>query len=186
VDFLHVYYSGMDFTYKLDRTTVTVGAPSILAISTSLASTGVSSSASATSGPSALVSRRVPACFLLPTLAAQQYQASAMPSEARSLLWWGLDCGSSQSLLPPYPNRLLPPDLRGRTMESPATQMSACNASRQVLDYSTRGTYLGGSGLCHLRLLGDTFSCHIARPSLWRRETNLQASLWIINEGDVG
>jgi hypothetical protein len=28
-----MYYSGMDFTYKLDRTTVTVGAPSILAMS---------------------------------------------------------------------------------------------------------------------------------------------------------
>jgi hypothetical protein len=32
------YYSGMVFTYKLDRTTVTVGAPSMLAISTSPAS----------------------------------------------------------------------------------------------------------------------------------------------------
>jgi hypothetical protein len=52
VDFLHsanlvvsqarlpnyIYYSRMDFTYKLDWTTVTVGAPSILAISTSSAS----------------------------------------------------------------------------------------------------------------------------------------------------
>jgi hypothetical protein len=49
VDFLHstnlvvnqarlpnyMYYSGMGFTYKLDRTTVMVGAPSMLAISTS-------------------------------------------------------------------------------------------------------------------------------------------------------
>jgi hypothetical protein len=59
VDFLHsthwvvsqarllnaTYYSGMDFTYKLDRTTVMVGAPSMLAISTSPASAGTSSSA---------------------------------------------------------------------------------------------------------------------------------------------
>jgi hypothetical protein len=30
---------------------------------------------------------------------------------------------------------------------------SACSASRQVLDYSTRGTYLGGCGLCHLSFL---------------------------------
>jgi hypothetical protein len=181
----YMYYSGMDFTYKLDRTTVTVGAPSILAISTSSASTGASSSASAATGPSAPV-RRVLACFLLPTLAARQYQASVVPSEARSLLWWGLDCGSSQSLLPLYPSRLLPPDLQGRTMESPATRLSTCNASRQVLDYSTRGTYLLGSGLYHLQLLGDTFSRHIARPSRWRKETSLQDSRQIINEGDMG
>jgi hypothetical protein len=40
-----MYYSGMDFTYRLDRTTVTVGAPSMLAISMSPASAGASSSA---------------------------------------------------------------------------------------------------------------------------------------------
>jgi hypothetical protein len=39
------YYSGMVFTYKLDRTTVMVGAPSMLAMSTSPASTGASPSA---------------------------------------------------------------------------------------------------------------------------------------------
>jgi hypothetical protein len=64
VDFLHstnlvvsqvrlsnyMYYSGIDFTYKLDRTTVTVGAPSMLAISTSPASAGTSSSTGATCG----------------------------------------------------------------------------------------------------------------------------------------
>jgi hypothetical protein len=69
VDFLHsanlvvsqarlpnyMYYSERDFTYKLDRTTVTVGAPSILAISTSPASAGAYSSASAATSPSAPV-----------------------------------------------------------------------------------------------------------------------------------
>jgi hypothetical protein len=39
------YYSGKIFTYKLDRTTVTIGAPSMLAMSTSPASSGASSSA---------------------------------------------------------------------------------------------------------------------------------------------
>jgi hypothetical protein len=39
------YYSGKVFTYKLDRTTVTVGAPRLLVISTSPASAGASSSA---------------------------------------------------------------------------------------------------------------------------------------------
>jgi hypothetical protein len=50
----YTYYSGMDCTYKLDRT-VTVGASSILAISTSPASAGASSSASAATGPPAPV-----------------------------------------------------------------------------------------------------------------------------------
>jgi hypothetical protein len=45
-----MYYSGMDFTYKLDRTTVTVGAPSMLDISMSLSSAGASSSARAATG----------------------------------------------------------------------------------------------------------------------------------------
>jgi hypothetical protein len=36
-----MYYSGKIFTYKLDRTTVTVGAPSMLAMSTSPASAGL-------------------------------------------------------------------------------------------------------------------------------------------------
>jgi hypothetical protein len=37
------YYSGKIFTYRLDLTTVTVGAPRMLAMSTSPASAGVSS-----------------------------------------------------------------------------------------------------------------------------------------------
>jgi hypothetical protein len=59
VDFLHstksvvnqvrlpsyMYYSGKIFTYKLDQTTVTVGAPSMLVMSTSPASAGASPSA---------------------------------------------------------------------------------------------------------------------------------------------
>jgi hypothetical protein len=47
------YYSGRLNTYKLDRTTVTVGAPSMLAMSTSPASAGASSCASATATSSA-------------------------------------------------------------------------------------------------------------------------------------
>jgi hypothetical protein len=41
-----MYYSGRINTYKLDRTTVTVGAPRILAMSTSPASAGASTRAS--------------------------------------------------------------------------------------------------------------------------------------------
>jgi hypothetical protein len=41
-----MYYSGRINTYKLDRTTVTVGAPRILVMLTSLASAGASFCAS--------------------------------------------------------------------------------------------------------------------------------------------
>jgi hypothetical protein len=41
----YTYYSEKIFTYKLDQITVTVGAPGMLAMSTSLASAGASSSA---------------------------------------------------------------------------------------------------------------------------------------------
>jgi hypothetical protein len=47
------YYSGRINTYKLDRTTVTVGAPRILAMSTSPASAGASSCAFAGGASSA-------------------------------------------------------------------------------------------------------------------------------------
>jgi hypothetical protein len=64
VDFLHstqlvanqvrlpnyMYHSGKIFNYKLDRTTVMVGAPSMLAMSTSPASAGAPSSASVAAG----------------------------------------------------------------------------------------------------------------------------------------
>jgi hypothetical protein len=50
---IYMYYSGKIFTYKLDRTTVTVGAPSMLAMSTRPASAGASSSASVAAGSSA-------------------------------------------------------------------------------------------------------------------------------------
>jgi hypothetical protein len=65
-------------------------------------------------------------------------------------------------------------------------QLSACNASRQILDYFTQGTHLVGRGLSHLQLLGDTLPCHIARLPRRCGETSLQASRWIIYEGDMG
>jgi hypothetical protein len=46
-------YLKIDYTHKLDRTTITVRAPSMLAISTSLASAGTSSSTQATTGSTA-------------------------------------------------------------------------------------------------------------------------------------
>jgi hypothetical protein len=48
------YYSGRSNTYRLDRTIFTVGAPRMLAMSTSPASAGASSCASAAAAPSAV------------------------------------------------------------------------------------------------------------------------------------
>jgi galactokinase len=47
-DYYINYYSGRSNTYKLDRTTVTIGAPRMLAISTSPPSVGASSSSAMT------------------------------------------------------------------------------------------------------------------------------------------
>jgi hypothetical protein len=52
---IYTYYLKVDLTYKLDRTTVTVGAPNKLAISTSPASAGASSSTWETTGSTASV-----------------------------------------------------------------------------------------------------------------------------------
>jgi hypothetical protein len=51
-DYHMKYYSGKINTYKLDRTTITVGALRILAMSTSPASAGASSCASAATASS--------------------------------------------------------------------------------------------------------------------------------------
>jgi hypothetical protein len=63
--------------------------------------------------------------------------------------------------------------------------ISIHNTTRQVLDYSTRGAYLLRRSLGNLQILGDTFARHIARPPQRRRETSLQASLWIVDKGNI-
>jgi hypothetical protein len=103
VDFLHstnsmisqarlptyMYYLKIDSTYKLDRTPVTVGAPSILAISTCPVSAGASSSARAAIGPPVLV---VAEGFgLFSSAGACNSAVTDVPSVARSPLQWGLD-----------------------------------------------------------------------------------------------
>jgi hypothetical protein len=65
LDYYIKYYSGRLSTYKLDRTIVTVGVPRILAMSTSLASAGASSRASAVVA-SAVVASFVAAGSVLP------------------------------------------------------------------------------------------------------------------------
>jgi hypothetical protein len=60
------YYSEKFSTYRLDRTTVTVGAPRMLAMSTSPASAGASSCASVAAAPSATSSAAAAAGSVLP------------------------------------------------------------------------------------------------------------------------
>jgi hypothetical protein len=64
----------------------------------------------------------------------------------------------------------------GISCDNSEFKLSAYNTSKQVLDYSTRGTHLLGRRLCHFQLLGDTFARHITRPPQRCRETSLQAS----------
>jgi hypothetical protein len=131
-----------------------------------------------------------PACFPLLAPTTQQLQLSVVRVAPEALRRWGLDCGFFQPALPPCPTPLLPLDQQGRMRESPATTqksiVSIQNTSSQVLDYSTRGAHLLRRSLDHLQLLGDSFACHIARPPWRRRETSLQASMWIFDKGDVG
>jgi hypothetical protein len=63
LDYYTKYYSGRLSTYKLDRTIITVGAPRMLAISTSPPSAGASSCASAaTASFAATVASAAPSC----------------------------------------------------------------------------------------------------------------------------
>jgi hypothetical protein len=63
LDYYTKYYSGKFSIYRLDRTIVTVGAPRILAISTSPASVGASSCVSvAVAPPSAAVAGAALSC----------------------------------------------------------------------------------------------------------------------------
>jgi hypothetical protein len=134
------YYSGMVFTYKLDRTIVTVGAPSMLAMSISPASVGASFSAWAATGSSAPVVAlgsgllsSVGACVLT-TLVVQCIicdTSSSTVGAGLRLISVGLPTVSQSSPLL---------DQRGWTMESPATTQNSI-VSTQYFKTSTRLLY---------------------------------------------
>jgi hypothetical protein len=94
-----MYYSGKTFTYRLDRTTVTVGAPRMLVISTSPASAGGSSWALVAVGSSATTT----AGLVLPS-ATGGWRVSCATSSSTV----GASCGWPQPALPPHPSRLRP------------------------------------------------------------------------------
>jgi hypothetical protein len=99
------YYSGRFNTYKLDRTTVTVGAPRMLAMSTSPTSAGASSCASVAAASSAVTAAGVAlSCASAATTSSAQQlrvpcspeeQGAGAPSVPGVLRQWGLGCDSS-------------------------------------------------------------------------------------------
>jgi hypothetical protein len=116
----YMYYSRKIFTYKLNRTTITVGAPSILAMSTSPASAGASSSASVSAGS------------VLPSATGACGTTSVM---AGAGLWF-LSTGSptvSHSPSSPWSTGLE----GGISCNQQNFVVSIHNIEKQVLDYST-------------------------------------------------
>jgi hypothetical protein len=128
-----MYYSGKIYTYRLDRTTVTVGVPRMLAMSTSPASAGASSQASVAAGSSAIAAA-----------------GSALPSVTGG---WRINCATGSSMV--GAGLRLPPAGSPTVSQSPSSPCStgseggiSCkqrsfivsihNFETQVLDYSTQ------------------------------------------------
>jgi hypothetical protein len=105
------------------------------------------------------------------------------------LLRWELDCGFFQPARPPCTSHLLPLNQWGRMMESPATtQNSNCQHTILQNKYSTTllEEFTSWDIISVTFNFFDTFACHISRPPRRRRETSLQASRWILDEGHIG
>jgi hypothetical protein len=147
--YIYIEYLEIGYTHKLDWTTVTVGAPCMLAISTIPASAGVSSSTWATTGSTAPVSR---GGFWPPLFC----RHSRLISNSRLLcrLWHRCLSGGDWTLNPlSHPSHCVPGFVfrlvhgvgRGNILRQLKTQLSACNTPLQVIDYTSRGTYLLGS-----------------------------------------
>jgi hypothetical protein len=174
-----MYYSGRISTYSLDRTTVAVGAPRILAISTNPTSAGASSWASVAAASSATAATDA----VLPSAT-----GGWRDNYAKSSSTVGLGCGWLQLVLPLYPNHLRHPALRGRKAESPASKEFRRQYTTSRHKYSTtlfKEAYLLGCGLRDLKFLGHALAGHVARLLRRRRQTSLLASGRILNERDL-
>jgi hypothetical protein len=127
-----MYYSGRINTYKLDRTTVTVGAPKILAMSTSPASAGASSCASVAAASSVVAA----AGCVLPSATGGCRSNCANSS---STVGAGLRLPPAGS--PTVSQSPSSPCSTGRKAASPAskeTSSSTHNIETSVLDYSVQ------------------------------------------------
>jgi hypothetical protein len=130
-----MYYSGKIFTYRLDRTTATVGTPRMLAMSTSPASAGASSWASVAAGSSATAT----AGSVLPSVTGGWRVSCAMSS---STVGAGLRLPPAGS--PTVSQSPSPPSSTGSEGGISYKQwsfiISIHNIEKQVLDYPTQGS----------------------------------------------
>jgi hypothetical protein len=168
-----MYYSGKIFTYKLDRTTITVGAPSMLAMSTSPASAGASSSASVAAGSSA-VGAAAGSVLLSATGACGSTSATTGA---------GLQLLSAGS--PTVSQSPSSPCSTGSEGGISCKHSKFCCQHTQHCNTSTQLLYLLRRSLSDLQLLSDALVCHVARPSRRRRQTSLQTSRRIVDKGDI-
>jgi hypothetical protein len=172
-----MYYSQIDFTHKLDRTTVTVGAPSMLAMSTSPASAGTSSSTWATTRSSVPVV--VEGSGLL-----SSGDARGSPASVACCAGFGTTSSKAGAGL-----RLLsvaPPTVS----HSPSSPWSAgsddgisCDTSKFNCQHAKSKT---STRLLYSRNLPRGRSSLSPSTSWRRRETSFQASWLVINKGDMG
>jgi hypothetical protein len=127
-----MYYSGKIITYRLDRTAVTVGALSMLAMSKRPASAGASSSASVAAGSLAVA---VAAGSVLPSATGACDMASGMAGAGLRLLSAGSPTVSQS------PSSSYSTGSEGRiSCKQRNFFVSIHNIKKQVLDYSTRGS----------------------------------------------
>jgi hypothetical protein len=152
-----MYYSGRIFTYKLDWTTVMVGAPSMLEISTSPASACASSSTSVATGSSAA---RAAASSILPSTVGA-YGSTTVVDRC-------VNCDTSSSTVGA--------GLRLLSAGSPIVSQSSSSP------WST-----GSKGGISCEQRNFVVSVHnVARPPRRRRQTSLQTSWRILDERNIG
>jgi hypothetical protein len=174
-----MYYSGRISTYRLDRTTVTVGAPRMLAISTNPASAGTSSWASV-----AVSSSATAAAGAVPS----QQQGADATTTPRVHLWWGPGSGWLQRLSHCVPIAFVTLLYGVGRRHLLQAREFRCQCTTSRLKCSTtlfKTVYLLGRGLHDLKLLGHALAGHVARPPWRRGQTSLQASRWILNERNM-
>jgi hypothetical protein len=161
------YYSRRINTYKLNRTTVTVGAPRILAMSTSPTSAGASSCASVPAASSTAAA----AGSVLPSAA-----GAGAPAVPKALLRWGLGYD--------YPSRLphgVPIAFvallnglgRWHLLQARKLRRQHTNSRHEYSATLVKTAYLLRCGLSDLHLLGHALAGHIARPPWRRGQTSL-------------
>jgi hypothetical protein len=133
------------YTYKLDRTTVTVGAPSMLAMSIIPASAGASSSTWAPSGCSAPIVGEgsgllasADACESLAPAACCAASGTVTPVVGAGLILLSVAPHRVPGFFFPLVHRVG----RRNILRQLKTQLSTYSTQWKVLDYTTRGTHL--------------------------------------------